>query len=284
MAEQFENNYTTQLNGGIDADDTTIVVDAAPTSMTGKFRIIIEDEIIFVGAVSGTSLTGCTRGAEGSTAAIHADNTPVAHIVTSESLKSIGETPDVLYAGQFTSSATTTVVTFTPTPGKSLVAAVYSSTRGCNSISQTNVTWTQRYTGNGNSRYFEVWTGVAAASPGTTATFNFTGSATQYCEIYEITDAPAFTTGTVQTTGTGSAALVPPMDASALTKDDWVIWGITQSGITSSYSAGNQPYTYGTATGGTGRGGIFQAIGKRFAVWSVGSSSAAYFGAIVKLS
>lgn len=86
-AEQFENNYTTQLNGGISNTDTTIVVDAGPTNMTGNFRIKIDNEIILVGTVSGTSFTGCTRGVEGTTAATHSDNAVVKHILTAEALK-----------------------------------------------------------------------------------------------------------------------------------------------------------------------------------------------------
>jgi len=92
MAEQFENNYSTLLNGVIDNDDTTLTVDAVPVNMTGSFRIKIESEIILVGAVSGSTFTGCTRGVEGTTAVSHADNTPVTHVLTAEGLKKLGAT------------------------------------------------------------------------------------------------------------------------------------------------------------------------------------------------
>lgn len=104
MAEQFENNYSTLLNGAIDSDDTTLVVDAAPTTMTGEFRIKIDDELILVGAVSGTSFTGCTRGVEGTTAASHSDNAPVTHVLTTDSLyeASVNSMSEVLGTeGQF---------------------------------------------------------------------------------------------------------------------------------------------------------------------------------------
>jgi hypothetical protein len=89
MVEQYENNYSTQLNGAIDSDDTTIVVDAAPVTMTGSFRIKIDNELILVGSVSGTSFTGCTRGVEGTTAASHSDNAIVKHVLTADALENI---------------------------------------------------------------------------------------------------------------------------------------------------------------------------------------------------
>jgi hypothetical protein len=87
MVEQFENNYVTQLNGAIDSDDTTLVVDAGPDNMTGSFRIRIDEELILVGNVSGTSLTSCTRGIEGTTPASHSDDTVVEHVLTAASLQ-----------------------------------------------------------------------------------------------------------------------------------------------------------------------------------------------------
>lgn len=87
MVEQFENNYTTLLNGAIDSDDTTIVVDAGPDTMTGEFRVKIDDELIMVGSVSGTTFSDCIRGIEGTTAASHSDNAVVEHILTAGSLE-----------------------------------------------------------------------------------------------------------------------------------------------------------------------------------------------------
>lgn len=86
MVEQFENRYSTILNGAIDDNDTTIVVDTAPVTMTANFRIKIEDELILVGTVSGTSFLTCTRGIEGTTAVSHADNVLVTHVLTAEGL------------------------------------------------------------------------------------------------------------------------------------------------------------------------------------------------------
>lgn len=86
MAEQFENNYSTILNGAIDDNDTTITVDAAPVNMTGEFRIKIDDELIKVGTVNGLDFEDCERGAEGTTAASHSDNATVTHVLTAGAL------------------------------------------------------------------------------------------------------------------------------------------------------------------------------------------------------
>lgn len=86
MVEQFENNYTTLLNGAIDDNDTTIVVDTGP-DMTGQFRIKIDDELILVGSVSGTTFSDCSRGVEGTVAASHSDNAVVEHVLTAGSLE-----------------------------------------------------------------------------------------------------------------------------------------------------------------------------------------------------
>lgn len=89
MAEQYENTYTTTLNGGISSGDTSIVVNAAPTTMTGQFRIKIGTEIIFVGSVSGTTFSGCLRGQEGTTAVSHSNGDAVTHVLTADALESI---------------------------------------------------------------------------------------------------------------------------------------------------------------------------------------------------
>lgn len=84
--EQFENNYSTLLNGAIDNDDTTLTVDAVPVTMTHTFRIRIDDELILVGSVSGSTFINCTRGIEGTTAVSHLDNAPVTHVLTATAL------------------------------------------------------------------------------------------------------------------------------------------------------------------------------------------------------
>jgi hypothetical protein len=85
--EKFTNNASTTLNGAINNSTTSVVVTSAtgfPTS--GDFRIVVDNEIMLVTAVSGSTFT-VTRGSEGSTAASHADLTPVKHVYTKGSIE-----------------------------------------------------------------------------------------------------------------------------------------------------------------------------------------------------
>lgn len=129
MAEQFANNAATTLsgNGGsITSGATSLIVASAsqfPTS--GNFRIIIGSEIIIVGAVSGTTFSSLTRGAENTTAASHNDGDAVTCILTAGSIAAIlsALTPQgrlTLTSGTpFLSSSVTaaTTVYYTPAVG-----------------------------------------------------------------------------------------------------------------------------------------------------------------------
>jgi hypothetical protein len=89
MTEQFANRARTTLSGGVDSITTTIIVASAtlfPTS--GTFRIVIDDEIMIVTAVSGATFT-VTRGAEGTTAASHANGSAVAQLITAGSIRTL---------------------------------------------------------------------------------------------------------------------------------------------------------------------------------------------------
>ena len=68
----------TLLNGAItDPTATTIIVDSTNDfSQQGRLRIE-QEEILYTGK-NATTFTGCTRGARGSLATTHADNTLVA--------------------------------------------------------------------------------------------------------------------------------------------------------------------------------------------------------------
>lgn len=74
----FSKPGTTKLNGAINATATTIKVDSVATAHSVG-TIKIESEVItYTGKNATTSeFTGCTRGAESTTAAAHADNTDV---------------------------------------------------------------------------------------------------------------------------------------------------------------------------------------------------------------
>lgn len=91
--ENFANDYTTTLAGGITAGATTLAVTSATGSPAVPFRIKIGGEIIVVGAKAGTTFSSLTRGAEGTAAAAHADGDPVEHVLTAEQLASFTQSP-----------------------------------------------------------------------------------------------------------------------------------------------------------------------------------------------
>lgn len=90
--EQFVNNFATTINqvGGIGAADATVTVLATPATLTGQCRLIIGSEIIIATRASATSFNLTTRGAEGTTAATHADTDPVTVILTAGALQGLG--------------------------------------------------------------------------------------------------------------------------------------------------------------------------------------------------
>jgi hypothetical protein len=85
--EQFVNNAASTLASSITSGATTLTVASAATFPTaGTFRLVIGTEIIIVGAVSGTTFSSLTRGAEGTTAAAHTSGDAVTCILTAGSL------------------------------------------------------------------------------------------------------------------------------------------------------------------------------------------------------
>lgn len=66
-------NYfdTAQLASTITDSQTTITLSTTPSWPTSNFRIVIGNEFIDVGTRSGATLSGCTRGVDGSTASGH---------------------------------------------------------------------------------------------------------------------------------------------------------------------------------------------------------------------
>jgi len=90
--EQFSNNCSVAIaNGGsMGAGDTSVTV-ASGTCFpaSGNFRVIVDNEIILVGARSGTVLSALSRGTEGTTAAVHANGATITHILTAISLRTL---------------------------------------------------------------------------------------------------------------------------------------------------------------------------------------------------
>jgi hypothetical protein len=72
-----------QLNGAINNSVTTITVDST-TSFPASGRIDIDTELITYTGTTSTTFTGCTRGANGTTAASHSDNAVVTNATSWE--------------------------------------------------------------------------------------------------------------------------------------------------------------------------------------------------------
>lgn len=87
MTEQFANNAATTLSAAIEStDDTSIsVTSAAGFPESGNFRILIDDEILLVTAVDGTTWT-VTRGAESTAGTTHLSGAAVTHVLTAGAL------------------------------------------------------------------------------------------------------------------------------------------------------------------------------------------------------
>lgn len=85
--EQYANRPEDTLASSISNSDTSLTLNSGTEfPATGPFRIVIEDEIISVGARSGNVLSSLTRGLEGTSAASHASGKVVACVVTAASL------------------------------------------------------------------------------------------------------------------------------------------------------------------------------------------------------
>jgi hypothetical protein len=188
------------------------------------------------------------------------------------------------FASTFTASGTSTAVTTAAFAAATpLIALVYSTGRGCNSITQTNVTWTQRYTGNGNSQWIEVWTGVVAGgAAGTTATFAFTGANKNYCEVLQV--ATAFTAASASITGTAATTALSAVQASGLTVGNYYLALTSANGAASSYAGLSTDGSYLAPFGGQGSGFLMRLTQTSIAYWTLTATAVNYFKAIIALT
>src|SRR6516162_4202808 len=93
IAEQYVNNAISTLSSSIISTDTTLTVAAATAFPTvGNFHILVDNEIMRVTSVSGTTFT-ITRGVEGTTAASHTGGVNVICIVSAEALQNLATNP-----------------------------------------------------------------------------------------------------------------------------------------------------------------------------------------------
>lgn len=83
MAEQLSNSAASTLSAGIDNIVTSLTVaNGTPFPASGNFRVLIDSELILVGARSGNTLSSLTRGVEATTAASHSSGAAATHILT----------------------------------------------------------------------------------------------------------------------------------------------------------------------------------------------------------
>jgi hypothetical protein len=189
------------------------------------------------------------------------------------------------YSGSGTSLGVTTPAY---SIGATLIACVMSTGRGADSITQTNVTWTKRYAGNASSQYIEVWTGVVAGgAAGTTATFAFTGSNKQQCQVFELVGVSAITAAALIGSLASSAGTTRiDLAATGAAAGDLVLWIVSANSPSTSYQNLNVPFT-ATVTGleGAGRVAVLRVPrGLTLQGWAQQSSSVATVTGYIKIS
>jgi hypothetical protein len=87
--EKFANKPITTLNGSIIPGATSLTVTSPSLfPVTPQFRILVEDEIMIVTGVTGSTYT-ITRGAEGTVDVGHSSGVSVTHILTAGALNQI---------------------------------------------------------------------------------------------------------------------------------------------------------------------------------------------------
>lgn len=90
--EFYANNATTTLNNGgtlTSGATSCTVTDGSVFPATGNFRLIIDSEIIIVGARTANVLSSLSRGAEGTSAASHVDGSTVTNVLTAGSMTAL---------------------------------------------------------------------------------------------------------------------------------------------------------------------------------------------------
>lgn len=87
----YQVSPTTYLNGSINSAVTTITVDST-TGFASTGTVLIDEELITYTGKSSTTLTGCVRGTNGTTAASHNDN---ATVYDADTFQGWGQTADL---------------------------------------------------------------------------------------------------------------------------------------------------------------------------------------------
>jgi hypothetical protein len=125
------------LNGAITAADTTLILDSVWQFPTSGTLLIGSEQITYTGTnTDANSITGCVRGANGTTAAIHADNTAV------YDYDSITYGPDDIYEASYRNTQQVPVADF---PLTKIDRSTYNSLSSKFSQGQPTQYWVQRF-------------------------------------------------------------------------------------------------------------------------------------------
>ena len=88
--KQFADLASTQLGTGINDTDTSLVlVDESRFPPSGPFDILLDSELVTVGAISGPNCSDLVRGVGGTTAASHPADAPIPHVLTASALRAL---------------------------------------------------------------------------------------------------------------------------------------------------------------------------------------------------
>jgi hypothetical protein len=125
--EKFANNASTTLNGAIlDTSQSLVVTSASGFPTNPQFRLKIDNEILLVTGVSGTTYT-VTRGQEGTSGVGHANGATVTHILTADTLvhatsnQTIPSGQNTLVSVEGITSAITVTLSASPTTGQRVI-------------------------------------------------------------------------------------------------------------------------------------------------------------------
>ena len=125
------------LNGAITAADTTLTLDSVWQFPTSGTLLIGSEQITYTGTnTDANTITGCVRGANGTTAAIHADNTAV------YDYNSITYGPDDIYEASYRNTQQVPVADF---PLTKIDRSTYNSLSSKFSEGQPTQYWVQRF-------------------------------------------------------------------------------------------------------------------------------------------
>lgn len=121
MTERFSNEAATTLVATITGAATSLTVASSSGFPAANFRIRIDDELMIVTAVVGTTWT-VTRGAEGTGATGHSSGAAIQHVLTAGGLEQA--LADVLATGTVIQIAAATITTSSPTYATAAYATI----------------------------------------------------------------------------------------------------------------------------------------------------------------